>query len=80
MTQTTPVDLYSLPEEIVVRFWKNFEDSVRTMQDTAKKHAFVDLVLNEPCARERIFSAFVWSYTPEGLEYWKSLYEGKYSK
>jgi hypothetical protein len=37
MTQTTPVDLYSLPEEIVVRFWKNFENAVREIGSWDRK-------------------------------------------
>jgi len=80
MTQTTPVDLYSLPEEIVVRFWKNFENAVSQISNAKLKHEFVDNVLNEPCARERILKAFSWEDTPEGGNYWDSIYEGKYPR
>lgn len=80
MTQTTPVDLYSLPEEIVVRFWKNFENAVREITNVKTKLGFVNLVIDEPCAMKRIRMAFDWEDSPEGREYWEKVYNGHYSK
>lgn len=69
------VDLYDLPEEVVVKFWKNFEARVKGLSSTQSKHNLVNAVLDEPNAAERIMRAFNWAESPEGSSYWNEIYE-----
>lgn len=70
-----PLDLYDLPQDVVVKFWKNFEAHVKGLSSTKSKHNLVNAVLDEPSAAERIMRAFDWSETPEGLDYWNQIHE-----
>lgn len=72
----TPVtDLYELPQYIVVKFWRNFEETVKKMDTLESKHKLVDTVLGLDRAQDRIKNAFYWGETPEGHDYWNDIYD-----
>lgn len=73
MENKVVVDLYELPQEVVAKFWKNFENEARKITDLQEKHKFVDTVLDEPDALDRLKWAFVWDKSPERGDYWLSV-------
>lgn len=73
MENKVVVDLYELSQEVVAKFWKNFENEARKITDLQEKHKFVDTVLDEPDALDRLKWAFVWDKSPEGEDYWLSV-------
>ncbi len=72
----TPItELYELPQHIVVKFWRNFEESVKKKDKLESKHKLVDTVLGLERAQDRIKNAFYWGETPEGFDYWNDIYD-----
>lgn len=72
----TPItELYELPQHIVVKFWRNFEEAVKKLDTLESKHNFVDTVLGVESAQDRIRVAFSWCETPEGFDYWNDIYD-----
>jgi hypothetical protein len=65
--------LCDLPQDILEKFWKNFENDVKKKDNVMDKLKFVDTVFNRPSASEIILNAFFWCDTPEGHEYWGTL-------
>lgn len=68
-------DLYDLPQEIVVKFWKNFENRVRTISNSEDKQRFICSVMDTSSTVNKILLAFHWDFTPEGPDYWSALCE-----
>lgn len=72
---TPTTELYELPQHIVVKFWRNFEETTKKMDTLESKHNFVDTVLGLERAQDRIKLAFHWGETPEGFDFWNDIYD-----